>query len=101
MKKKSEVGQVLCSNCHHEPHPKGDCSVKVTDAAEDLDWCSCQSRKYGQIGYPENTEEITVEDCIRWIRKNCMVDTGGEIYGDANRYTEEQILNAIKKKSGK
>ena len=41
---------------------------------------------------------------IRWIRKNCQVDIGDGIYGDASRYTAKEIRQAVehlpKKKGG-
>lgn len=39
----------------------------------------------------------TVKQAIRWIRKNCQVDTGDGIYGDASRYSYKQIKKAIQR----
>lgn len=39
---------------------------------------------------------VTIDDAVNWIRANCQVDTGDEIYGKASIYTAAQIKKAIR-----
>lgn len=37
------------------------------------------------------------DKAIAWVRKNCQVDTGDGIYGDASKYTAKEIEQAIQR----